>query len=80
MRDIYYPLCGTLFSPLALKTVVPPSDMVEEMLTSDQAPRVVAVVAERAKEGKVGGMMQRYNTGFDGCSTSSNHADEVRRS
>ena len=40
MRDIADQMCGTLFSPLALMTVVPPSDVVEETFVPDQAPLV----------------------------------------
>ena len=45
-------MCGPLFSPLALNTVVPPSDMVEETLLADQSPHMVAATAEEGKEGE----------------------------
>ena len=79
VRDIFYQVYRTLFSPLILqRTVVLLSDVVEVTLPSGHAPLMTSATAEGDKEGV--GVAGDLVTEFDSCSTSSHHFDEVHRS
>ena len=54
-------MCGTPFSPLTLRTVVPPSEVIEETIPADQAPLVLAAMTEW----DMGGGVSDSTTGFD---------------